>query len=136
VAFSGTYNSNQPSLAASKACLEELRDGEVSRRLAHKSAQLKDRVDEVAERLDRGVQFQTMAGQFQVYFASSPVKNYRDAAAADAQRYRALCDAMFRKGVLVSQFYLFHNGISAAHDDDDIETLVSSIEEGLGRSVR
>ncbi len=50
VSFAGTYNGSQPSLAASKACLEQLKDGAVQKKLGNDSQTLVHRFEESANR--------------------------------------------------------------------------------------
>ena len=123
VAFSGTYNGSQPSLAASKACLQQLKDGVVQRKLHADSKTLVKRFEEAASLTSVKARLQSMSGQFQVYFTDEPVTDYASAARADKAKYSLLCDRLLSSGMLFHQSYLFHHGVSKAHSQADLEKL-------------
>jgi glutamate-1-semialdehyde 2,1-aminomutase len=132
VAFSGTYNGSQPSLAASKACLQQLKDGSVQKKLHGDSNTLVRRFEESAGRTGAKARLQGISGQFQVYFTEKPVTDYASAARADVKKYALLCDKLLSSGLLFHQSYLFHHGVSRAHSFDDVERLCSAFEKILG----
>ena len=123
VAFSGTYNGNQPSLAASLACLEQLRDGSVQRKLWSYSDMLSKEFEKSTEESKVGARLQSAGGQFQVYFTDDKVTDYPSAAKSDKAMYQALCTDLFKSGILFHQSYLFHHGVSRAHSEQEVESL-------------
>ena len=128
VAFSGTYNGSQPSLAASKACLEQLQDGEVQKKLHEASRTLIKRFEEITIRTGVKTRLQSIGGQFQVYFTDSPVTDYPSAARCDKAKYALLCDRLLSSGMLFHQSYLFHHGVSKAHNTEDLNKLSVALE--------
>jgi len=132
VPFSGTYNGNQPSLAASLACLEQLRDGSVQRKLWSDSETLAKRFEESCHENGVNARLQTAGGQFQIYFTEKPVMDYTDAAKSDKGTYEAMCRVLFESGILFHQSYLFHHGVSKAHSSKDVEGLCDSLDSFIG----
>jgi glutamate-1-semialdehyde 2,1-aminomutase len=128
VSFSGTYNGSQPSLAASKASLQQLKDGTVQKKLHGDSQTLVKRFEESASRTGVKARLQSLAGQFQVYFTDQPVTDYASAARADQTKYALLCDKLLSAGMLFHQSYLFHHGVSKAHSMADVEKLCTALE--------
>jgi glutamate-1-semialdehyde 2,1-aminomutase len=133
VAFSGTYNGAQPSLAASKACLTQLKDGTVQNKLHSDSKTLINRFEEAARESRMQARLQSISGQFQVYFTDEPVTDYSSAARADRTKYAFLCDRLLDSGMLFHQSYLFHHGVSNAHNAADLEKLCESFAKILGQ---
>jgi len=131
VSFAGTYNGNQPSLAASKACLDQLKDGTVQSKLRRDSQTLMRRFEESTNRTGVKARLQSIGGQFQVYFRDELVTDYASAARSDKTKYAALCDRLLASGMLFHQSYLFHHGVSNAHDTADIEKLCVCFERFL-----
>jgi glutamate-1-semialdehyde 2,1-aminomutase len=136
VSFSGTYNGSQPSLAASKACLQQLQDGKVQKKLHSDSQTLMRRFEESVNRTGVKARLQSIAGQFQVYFTDQPVIDYACAARADQTKYALLCDSLLSSGMLFHQSYLFHHGVSKAHSEADVEKLCIALENILQKMGR
>ncbi len=135
VLYSGTYNGSQPSLAAAKATLSVLRSGDVQRRLQQKSSLLAKRFNEMAERLAVVAQMPSIGGNFQAYFNHRDIENYTSAAASNIEHYHIFAETLLRSGIFLSQFYLFHHGLSDAHSLDDIGSFLDASEKAL-RSVK
>lgn len=133
VAFAGTYNGSQPSLAASLASLEQLKDGSVQRKLAQDCGKIVKRFEESTSRTGVKARLQSIGGQFQVYFTDQIVTDYASAARSDRARYARLCDRLLEEGFLFHQSYLFHHGVSKAHTREDIEKLCRSFETILAQ---
>jgi len=132
VGFSGTFNANQPSLAASKACLEQIQDGKVQKKLSNDSDMLRKRFDEMKADIGIAAQLQSIGGQFQVYFTrDEKVTDYQSAARSDFKSYRIFSDSLFRAGLLFHQSYLFHHGTSLAHLPGDMDMIVSASRSAL-----
>ncbi|NIM44894.1 MAG: aminotransferase class III-fold pyridoxal phosphate-dependent enzyme [Nitrososphaeria archaeon] len=131
VAFAGTYNANQISMAASKATLEELSDGRVQRRLHQLSERLKQEFEAEAEALGLQARLQGTAGKFQVYFTNQDVIDYRSAVACDKKKYLTFQGKVFESGVLMWPSYMLHHGLSAAHTDQDMNFILYNLVAGL-----
>ncbi len=128
VGFAGTYNGSQPSLAASKACLNQIKDGSVQRKLSKDSQTLLKRFEESVSRSGVKARLQSLAGKFQIYFTDEPVTDYASAARSDRTKYALLCDALLSSGMLFHQSYLFHHGVSKAHSAEDVDKLCQSFD--------
>jgi glutamate-1-semialdehyde 2,1-aminomutase len=131
VSFAGTYNGTQPSLAASKATIEAIRDGGVQERLHRGSKMLVRRFNELAAANNVPAQMIGIGGQFQPYFTDSDVKDYRTAASSDQKSYAIFAKSIFDSGLLVHQSYLFHHGVSDAHGKDEYDEIIRAFEKGL-----
>ncbi len=132
VGFSGTYNANQPSLAASKACLEQLRDGKIQKKLSEDSKLLRKRFDEIKEDTGVNALLQSIGGQFQIYFTGNEkVTDYKSAARSNFKNYAIFSESLFRSGLLFHQSYLFHHGTSLAHSPEDMDKITSAFRSAL-----
>jgi glutamate-1-semialdehyde 2,1-aminomutase len=131
VAFSGTYNANQPSLAAAKACLAELSSGKVQKILGESVNILKKGHDLLAREINVQTNFLGIGGQFQIYFNEGPIFDYRSAAKSDSTKYRLFCNKLLDSGVLFHQSFLFHHGVTSAHTKEDLNQLLSAIADAL-----
>lgn len=136
VAFVGTFNGHQLSLAAADVVLDILADGNVVRLLQERTERLARTCRELAEEHGVQVQFQGGGGHFQWYFNPRPVRNYRDAWASDAQAYAVFREAMFRAGVLLVGNYLGHNALSLAHGEEELELIEKAMAEALAAVAR
>jgi glutamate-1-semialdehyde 2,1-aminomutase len=133
VGWAGVYNSSQVCVAASLATLEVLGNGEIQRKLNEQSADLEKRFHKVAEEEGVSARLQALGGQFQVYFTDEEVTDYRTAAKADSERFRAFQAEMLREGVYALPITLFHHGIVAAHSQEDLESIVAAMRAGVQR---
>jgi glutamate-1-semialdehyde 2,1-aminomutase len=131
VAYAGTYNANQMSLAASKVVLEELHDGKVQEYLHSAGKQLSKNFEAIAEDLGMEARLQTFAGKFQVYFTDREVTDYRTAISCDEQKYLTFQRKMFSSGILMWPSYTLHHGITAAHTNKDIAAITKAMEKAL-----
>jgi glutamate-1-semialdehyde 2,1-aminomutase len=137
VGFAGTFNANQPSLAASKATLEQLRDGKVQKKLSEDTESLKRKFHESKNAAGVRARFQGVGGKFQVYFVEAEkVANYKEAAASDSKSYSIFSNAMVESGVLYHQSRFFHHGTARAHDTEDIEQIATAFRNGLDKVAK
>ena len=131
VAFSGTYNGSQPSLAAAEATLKAIGDGTVQKRLHRASDLLAKGFNKLAEDEKLDAKMIGIGGQFQPYFTAARVTDYRSAASSDAKSYAVFVKTLLDRDVLFHQSYLFHHGVSAAHTKKDYEEILRAFEAGL-----
>ncbi len=131
VLYGGTYNGNQATVAAASVCLDKLKDGRVQRHLEDATRQLGERFNALAE--DRGVaaRLEQFGGQFQVFFTDRPIIDYRSASAADPRRYKAFQKEALERRVWLSAGHLFHHGVTFAHSQEDIDTIIAAFEHAL-----
>jgi glutamate-1-semialdehyde 2,1-aminomutase len=131
VAYMGTYNGSQSSLAAASATLEILQDGRPQALLSRSTEKLQRGFTEICEELSISARFNGLGGQFQVYFTSADIGDYRKVAGIGQERFMRFQKEMLRQGVLFMPLALFHHGISAAHTDEDIERILSAMRVAL-----
>jgi len=129
--WAGVYNGSQVSLAASHATLEQLANGEVQRKLNSQCEHLEKRFSELAREAAVQAQLSGLGGQFQVYFTDKKITDYRSACNADPTQFKVFQGELLRKGVYTLPITLFHHGLVAAHDQEDMERIVRAIREGL-----
>jgi glutamate-1-semialdehyde 2,1-aminomutase len=134
VSFSGTYNANQISLAASYATLSRLKTGRVQKQLHQASKWLVKAFDDIAQDVGIEAKLVALAGKFQVYFMHEQPVDYRTAIKTDGQKYSAYQRAVVESGVLMHQSPTMHHGISAAHTKEDLKTIIGAIETGLKKA--
>ncbi len=129
--WAGVYNGSQVSLAASHATLEILADGEVQKRLNAESEQLEQRFSGLVR--DTGVvaQLAALGGQFQVYFTDKEISDYRTACKADSAQFKVFQAELLCAGIYTLPIPLFHHGLVAAHNPEDMERIFSSMYDGL-----
>jgi glutamate-1-semialdehyde 2,1-aminomutase len=131
VAYMGTYNGSQSSLAAALATLEILEDGRPQAVLKKSTETLKSSFDEMREEMNIEACLNGLGGQFQVYFTTTNTDDYRKVVAADREKFLRFQKEMLRQHVLFMPITLFHHGISTAHTDEDIESILSAMRAAL-----
>ena len=129
--WAGVYNGSQVSIAASHATLEKLADGEVQRRLNTQCEELEKRFSELARDVKVPAQLAGLGGQFQVYFTDKKITDYRSACKADPGRFKAFQGELMRKGIYTLPIPLFHHGLVAAHNQQDMEKITSGMHGAL-----
>ncbi len=133
VAFSGTYNGSQSSLAAAKATLKAIGNGRVQKRLHRASDLLARGFNKLADEEKLSAKMIGIAGQFQPYFTEARVTDYRSAASSDQKSYALFAESLLDSSVLCHQSYLFHHGVSNAHGEKEYDEIMGAFEVGLRR---
>jgi glutamate-1-semialdehyde 2,1-aminomutase len=136
VSFMGTYNSNQMSLAACNASLEQLASGKVQNHLHKASEMLVNDFNKATKSIGVAARMQGIGGKFQIYFTDREVTNYRTALLSNEKNYARFQKTMMNRGIY---FYhgvsfptnLFHHGVSYAHADEDLRMIMNAAEESL-----
>lgn len=131
VAYSGTYNANQLSLAAAKATLNELKDGKIQEKIHKAGKFIEDIFSRLAEEMDVAAQMPSIGGKFQPLFTKEDIVDYRSAATSDPNMYKVFYEQMLSEGILFGPFNLGHHGISAAHSPEDLNKIAKAFEKGL-----
>jgi glutamate-1-semialdehyde 2,1-aminomutase len=129
--WAGVYNGSQVSLAASHATLQRLADGSAQRKLNAESEQLEKKFFDLAHEVGVPAQLLALGGQFQVYFTDKEISDYRTACRADPNKFKIFQAELLREGVYTLPIPLFHHGLAAAHDQNDIDRVLSSMRVGL-----
>lgn len=133
VMYGGTYNGNHPTVAAASVCLEKLKGGQVQKHLQALTRQLSDRFNVCAKERQIAARLEQLGGQFQVFFIDQEIIDYRSACAADRDLYRVFQNAALEQGVWMSPGYLFHHGVSYAHNQGDIDEIVTTFSRALDK---
>lgn len=132
VSMAGTYSANGIAVSAANATLDFLMQPGIYRPLFEKSGRL---MKGLAERLNSAGIEASVVGigpLFQVWFADSPIRNYRDAVRhARRDRFRIWWEEMMKRGVLFHPDALENLFVSFAHSDDDIECTLRAVEKAL-----
>jgi glutamate-1-semialdehyde 2,1-aminomutase len=134
IGYGGTYNGNSMCLAAAKATLDELfRDDAAAIRHMHLTgAEIMEGLREILSRYDHDGIVQGMGPMFQLYFTSArKIQNYRHTLQSDFEKFRRFRNLMLRRGVYCHPDGTERMMISAAHDDSDVESILSAAEDSL-----
>ncbi len=115
----GTLNGNPIACAAGLATLGELRQEGVYERLRSIGGRLRQALVDTCHENDIAVQSSGDDTICDVFFADNPVRNYRDAVAADGQMMTRLNARLLEHGVLKSWPQKFYP--SLVHTDTDLE---------------
>lgn len=131
VAYAGTYNGHQISLAAASVTLDPLQDGSIQRRLNLSTSWMIKRFTEFVEDIGLEARLQGIGGQFQIYFTGSKVTEYRVASTSNPALFRRFRENMLAAGVYLLPFVLFHHGISAAHSQRELDHTMEAAQRSL-----
>ncbi len=132
VMHAGTYNSNNPSIAAAAATVEILEAGgpELYERLRDLGLRLKKGLAEAADEAGHEV---LLSGPGQIlhmaFTGCTELRHYRDCLACDGHKYSAFVKAMLDRGIRLIGRGIWY--ISTAHTADDIEHALDVTREVL-----
>lgn len=132
----GTFNGHQVSMAAIKATLDMLDNGDVTRFIMGQTEKLKNGFAELAAKKGIPAHLLGIGGHFQVYFTEKAPTNYREAAITDPVRYGKYVQCLQENGVWCSQSPLSHHVLSLKHTDDVLEEILSAMDKALDAAVR
>jgi len=132
VLHAGTYNANVVATAAASASLDVLAQPGTHERLFRLAERLMAGFGEILGRAGAPVQVQGVGPMFQFWFAETPVRNYRDAAAhLNSPKYAALARALHERGVMVHPSNIELWFVSTVHTDADIEATLQAFEDAV-----
>jgi glutamate-1-semialdehyde 2,1-aminomutase len=118
----GTFSGNPLSLAAGSATINWLHD--------HRNvySALEDKTRAVEEDLSRsaGGSFVRLGSMFKYFFRNLPPRNYREVRECNTGSFQQFWIRMLAAGVFLPPSQFETNFLSAAHTDQDIETIVSA----------
>ncbi|MGA3406739.1 MAG: aspartate aminotransferase family protein, partial [Candidatus Bathyarchaeia archaeon] len=126
VAYMGTYNGSQSSLAAASATLDVLQDGRPQALLSRLTEKLRRGFHEICKEMGIPARFDGLGGQFQIYFTGGDTDDYRKVTAIGQEPFMRFQKEMLRQHILFMPIALFHHGISAAHTDDDVDIILNA----------
>ncbi|MDR1514478.1 MAG: glutamate-1-semialdehyde 2,1-aminomutase [Synergistaceae bacterium] len=132
VSIAGTYSGNGVALAATSATLDELRKPGMYEELYRKSEKLQKGLAALWGKSKIPAHVVGIGPLFQVWFADSPIENYRDAARLASEHVFYLWwEEMLFRGVLFHPHYYENLFVSMAHTDSDIEKTLAAAEEAV-----
>jgi len=129
--YGGTYNGQHAALAAASACLTKLKDGSVQEHLQALTEQLSEVFNEHAKARNISARLEQCGGQFQVYFVDHAITDYRAAAEADRECFNVFHQAVSKEGIWMKGSYLFHHGVTYAHNNEDLKEIITAFDKGL-----
>lgn len=132
VMHAGTYNSNNPSIAAAAATIKilESESPDLFDRLCSLGLRLQIGLKKAAEESGHDVLLCGPGPMTHMSFTSSAkLTNYRDTLGCDGEKYAAFTKAMLDQGIRVIGRGIWY--ISAAHNEDDIDLAVKTASEVL-----
>ena len=115
----GTLSGNPLATAAGLSVLRRLRDAEVYAELEHRAARLEDGLTPFGR-------VQRVGSMLTLFTAESPVRNFDDARACDAERYGALFRSLLADGVYVAPSQYEALFVSLAHGDEEIDRTIAA----------
>ena len=136
VAFLGTFNGHQVSMAAIAATLDMLDSGEVTKFIMNATETLKSEFTALAANKGIPAHLLGIGGHFQVYFTEKAPTNYREAAITDPVRYGKYVQCLQENGVWCSQSPLSHHVLSWKHDRDVLDEVLTAMDKALDAAVR
>ncbi len=132
VVHGGTYSGNPVSLAAVDATLDILRTDDVWARLTSFGTDLMKGIQEVADETKVDVLLNGVPEMFQILFTGQhEVREYRDLAKCDLNRYAALHVELMNHGVMIDEDNMECFFTCASHDNADLEKTVSAFHQAL-----
>ena len=140
VRHAGTYTAAPGPLAAAKATLAALcaDDYAAYHVLECRGRQLVDGLREIIARLGVPAIVQGEDSMLQLYFTAAPaIRNYRDTASVDGERFVRFAHEMIMRGVMVHPDPFEHWFLSTAHTEADVATILEAAEasfRALGRT--
>lgn len=131
VFFAGTYNAHPMAMAAALATIEELESGEVHSHIFRLGEMIRQRLQEIIDRLGVKAYVTGFGSVFVVYFLEPPVDNYTDLLRNDTKKDLAFRWGMVERGIFIHPMALKRSHVSAAHTDEDVARTLEAAEEVL-----
>lgn len=126
----GTFAGNPMSMAAGLAALKEL--GSIGHEgLEHKGQVMRSQLAELLREHRMPFQVAGIGSMFQMFMIDRPVRDHRDAMAADAKKFMRLFHALLERGIYIPPSQYETCFLSTAHSDEDIRKTVNAYDEAL-----
>ncbi len=127
----GTFNGHPTVLAAGMATLDVLEEPETYPDLNRITDRFRDGLNDLFDRLGVAAQAIGPGSTFNVVFSRDPIRNYRDAARADAKMRQRFDYGLLARGVHLHPDKPFYT--CTAHSDEDIDGVLNAAEDVLKR---
>jgi glutamate-1-semialdehyde 2,1-aminomutase len=130
----GTLSGNPLATAAGLAVLELLSAPGVYDELERKSKRLAGELVALAREAGVALTAEAVGGLFGFFFHPGPVRNFQDAAKADAKRYRAFFHAMLDAGVYFAPSPFEAAFVTTAHGEAEIDETLEAARRALRKA--
>ncbi len=128
----GTLSGNPLAMAAGLATLEEISKPDFFNTLAARTKLLADGFASIAAENCISLATESMGGMFGFVFTEdSPVRRFRQVAAADTERFRSFFHGMLAEGVYLAPSAFEAGFVSSAHGDDEISQTLEAARKVL-----
>lgn len=127
---SGTYVAHPSLILAAHAFLDELNAPNFYPTLLKLRETLTDNMERLFRQAQLNIRVQSLGSRFSLLFGipeSSEIRNYRDVALQDSAMARKFYSSMLDCGVYFHPSW--HHGISAAHTEAQIDTILAAVEQ-------
>ena len=131
VGWIGTYNGHPVAVAATRAAVALLSDGQAQAELSARNIELRTGFAELAKRHGIPAVVPGEGGHFQPYFLDHEPASYRDAMHTDGARYDVWRSAMESAGILVPQRPLLHCAFSTAHGPSEVARVLEATDKAF-----
>lgn len=129
VSMAGTYSGNGIAVSAANATLDFLMTPSIYQGLFDKSERLMRGISERLESAGFHIKVVGIGPLFQVWFAESPIRNYRDAVNyARKDLFRMWWEEMMERGVLFHPDAFENLFVSFAHNETDVESTLKAVD--------
>ena len=125
----GTFNGNPLSMAAARAMLTEVMIEENYRHLAHIQQRMEKGANEVIGRHQLAAHVATAGAKGSVIYSPQPLRTYRDFLEVDGRFAHAAWLYQYNRGVFLPPWGKGEQWlVSVAHDDDDIDRYLDTLD--------
>lgn len=121
----GTFSGNPVTMAGGIAILKLLDNPDVYATLEKRTKQLFDGLAQVVSRRQLPVQLARAGSMFAIVFCDSPVRNFRQSKAINAEQFAHFFGKVLRQGICLPPSAVDAACVSAAHSEEDIERTVA-----------
>jgi glutamate-1-semialdehyde 2,1-aminomutase len=127
----GTLSGNPLAVAAGIAALKALKKAGTYAKLEQLTTELTSGLLNAAERAGIPVQINSVGSMFTVFFASSPITDFKAAQTSDTARYGKFFHAMLKRGVYFPPSQFETCFVSLAHTRSDIKATIQAAREAF-----
>lgn len=127
---SGTYNGHPTVLAAGRATIESLENGEMEK-LLMKTMYFRQRLEEVYSKRQIPMQTLGWGSIFNIVLTKEPIKNVRDMSKADQSLKRKIDLELLKLGIYTKPLNRY--SMSVMHSEEDIERTIQAHDEAIRR---
>lgn len=139
VAHSGTFNAPLTSMLSALAFVEQIKTDEFWQEMESLGERLFAGLGDITQRSPIPVHMQSHGCRFGIMFGTrEPVKNYRESLCHKKETMIEFCRQTTERGVYFHDYGggSCHHGFSLAHTPDDIDTVLSVVDDSLQACAR